>query len=65
MDVGEEMKTKGIALLFNRIIRENFPNLKKERLTRLTKMQEAYKTPNHQNQKRNKPRLNIIKTLST
>jgi DNA repair ATPase RecN len=30
---GEEMQTKSIDNLFNRIIAENFPNLKKERVT--------------------------------
>jgi hypothetical protein len=55
------MQTKGTDNLFNRII-ENFPNLKKERVTQV---QEAYRTPNHQDQKRNTPRHIIIKTLST
>jgi hypothetical protein len=36
--------------LFNRIIAENFSNLEKERVTQV---QEAYRTPNHQDQKRN------------
>jgi hypothetical protein len=63
MDVeGKEIKTKGIDKLFNRIIAENFPNLKKERVIQV---QEAYRTPNHQDQKRNTPRHIIIKTLST
>jgi hypothetical protein len=30
VEEGEEMETKGIDKLFNRIIAENFPNLKKE-----------------------------------
>jgi hypothetical protein len=34
--------------LFNIIIVENFPNLEKERVTQV---QEAYRTPNHQDQK--------------
>jgi hypothetical protein len=58
----EEIQTKGIDNLFNRIIAENFPNLKKERVTQV---QEAYRTPKRQNQKRNTPRHIIIKTLST
>jgi hypothetical protein len=29
---GEEIQTKGIDKLFNRIIAENFPNLQKERI---------------------------------
>jgi hypothetical protein len=32
---GEEIQTKGIDKLFNRIITENFPNLEKERVTQL------------------------------
>jgi hypothetical protein len=39
-----------------------FPNFKKERVTQV---QEACRTPNHQDQKRNIPRYIIIKTLST
>jgi hypothetical protein len=58
---GEEIQTKSTDNLFNRIIPENFPNLKKERVT---KVQKAYRTPNHQEQKRNTPR-HIVKTLST
>jgi hypothetical protein len=57
---GEKIVCKGIDNLSNRIIAENFPNLKKE-----SKVQEAYRTPNHQDQKRNTHRYIIIKTLST
>jgi hypothetical protein len=35
---------KGPANIFNIIIEENFPNLKKEMLMNI---QEAYRTPNH------------------
>jgi hypothetical protein len=62
IEEGEEIQTKATDNLFNRIIAENFPNLKKERVTQV---QEAYRTPNHQNQKINTPRYIIIKTLST
>jgi hypothetical protein len=48
----EEIQTKGINKLFNRITVENFPNLKKERVTQV---QEAYRTPNHQDQKKTPP----------
>jgi hypothetical protein len=41
---------------------ENFPNLEK---VRITQVQEAYRTPKHQDQKRNTSRHIIIKTLST
>jgi hypothetical protein len=47
---------KGIDNPFNRIIAEKF-------LT--THMQEASRTPNHQDQKGNTPRHIIIKTLNT
>jgi hypothetical protein len=46
--------------VFNRIIEENFPNLKKEMLT---KVQETYRTPNKWDQKRKSSRHIIIKTL--
>jgi hypothetical protein len=62
VEEGEEIQTKGTDNLFHRIIAENLPNFKKERVT---KVQEAYRTQNHQNQKRNTPRHIIIKTLST
>jgi uncharacterized coiled-coil protein SlyX len=62
IEEGEEIQTKGIDNLFNRIIAENFPIIRKERVTQV---QEAYRTPNHQDQKRNTPRHIIIKTLST
>jgi hypothetical protein len=32
---GEEIQTKGSDNLFNRIIAENFPNLRKERVTQV------------------------------
>jgi hypothetical protein len=57
-----EIQTKGINNQFNEIITENFPNLKKERVT---KVQEDYRTPSHQNQERNTSRHIIIKTLRT
>jgi hypothetical protein len=52
VEEGEEIQTKDLDNLFNEIIAENFPNLEKERII---KVQEAYSTPNHQNQKRNAP----------
>jgi hypothetical protein len=55
----EEIHTKGIDNLFNRIITEKFPNLEKERVTLV---QESYRTPNHQDQKRKTPR-HMIKTI--
>jgi hypothetical protein len=46
----EEIQIKGINNLFNQMIAENFPNLEKERVIQV---QEAYKTPNGQDQTRN------------
>jgi hypothetical protein len=43
-------EVKGPANIFNKIIEENFPNLKKEMTINI---QEAYKTPNRLDQKRN------------
>jgi hypothetical protein len=62
IEEGEEIQTKGIDNLFNKIIVENFPNLKKEWVTQV---QEAYRTQNHQDHKENTPRHIIIKTLNT
>jgi hypothetical protein len=61
VEEGEVIQTKGIDNLFNKIIAENFPNLVKERVNQV---QEAYRTPNTQEQKGNTPRYIIIKTLS-
>jgi hypothetical protein len=41
---------KGPANIFNKIIKENFPNLKKEMPMNI---QKAYRTPNSLDQKRN------------
>jgi hypothetical protein len=62
VEEGEEIQTKGIDYLLNRIVAEKFPNLEKERITQV---QEAYRTLNCQDQKGNTPRHIIIKTLST
>jgi hypothetical protein len=58
MGVEEELETEGIDNLFNRIILENFPNLMKES----TQVWEAYRTPNHQDQKRNTTRHSAHRT---
>jgi hypothetical protein len=52
VEEGEEIQTKVIDNLLNRITTENFPNLEKERVMQV---QEAYRTSKHQNQKRNTP----------
>jgi hypothetical protein len=48
----EDFQLKGPANIFNKIIEENFPNLKKEMPMNI---QEAYRTPNRLDQKRNSP----------
>jgi hypothetical protein len=50
IDEKENFQLKGPINIFNKIIEENFPNLKKELPTNI---QEAYKTPNSLDQKRN------------
>ena len=52
---------KGPANIFNKIIEENFPNLKKEMPMNI---QEAYRTPNRLDQKRNSSRHIIIRTTN-
>jgi chromosome segregation ATPase len=46
----EDFQLKGLANIFNKIIEENFPNLKKEMPMNI---QEAYRTPNRLDQERN------------
>ena len=46
----EDFQHKGPANIFNKIIEENVPNLKKEMPMNI---QEAYRTPNRLDQKRN------------
>jgi hypothetical protein len=64
MDIeeGEEVQTKGMCNIFNKIITENFPNLEK---TMSMQVQEASRTPNTPDQNRTTPRHIIIKTTST
>ena len=50
VDEDEDFHLKGPANIFNKIIEENFPNLKKEMPMNI---QEAYRTPNRLDQKRN------------
>ena len=47
------------ANIFNKIIEENFPNIKKEMPMII---QEAYRTPNRLDQKRNSSRHIVIRT---
>jgi hypothetical protein len=46
---GDEVQAKSIENIFNTIIAQNFPNLKKEIVIQ---EQEAFRTPNTQDQKR-------------
>jgi hypothetical protein len=55
----DDSHLKGPVNIFNKIIKENFPNLKKEMPMNI---QEAYRTPNRLNQKRNSSHHIIIKT---
>ena len=50
VDENEDFQLKGPANIFNKIIEENFPNLKKEMPMNI---QEAYRTPNRLEQKKN------------
>jgi hypothetical protein len=60
IDIGEteDSQLKGFANIFNKIIEENFPNLKKEIPMSI---QEAYRTPNRWDQKNNSAHHIIIK----
>jgi DNA-binding winged helix-turn-helix (wHTH) protein len=50
IDENEGFQLKGPVNIFNKIIKENFPNLKKEMPINI---QEAYRTPSRLDQKRN------------
>ena len=50
IDENEDFQLKGPVNIFNKIIKEIFPNLKKEMPMNI---QEDYKTPNRLDQKRN------------
>jgi uncharacterized coiled-coil protein SlyX len=58
VDENEDFQLKGLANIFNKIIEENFPNLKKEMPMNI---QEAYRIPNRLNQKRNSSQHIIIR----
>ena len=61
VDENEEFQLKGPANIFNKIIEENFPNLKTEMPVYI---QEAYITPNRLDQKRNSSLHIIIRTTN-
>nr|AAY88223.1 nucleic acid binding protein [Rattus norvegicus] len=59
IEESEDSQLKGPVNIFDKIIEENFPNLKKEIPIGI---QEAYRTPNRLDQKRNTSRHIIVKT---
>jgi hypothetical protein len=59
---GEEVQAKGICNMFNKIITENFPNLKR---VLPIQVQETSKTPNRVDVNRTSPWHIIIKTTRT
>jgi hypothetical protein len=59
VDENEDFQIKGPADILNKIIEENFPNLKKDMPINI---QEAYRTPNTLDQKRNSSQHIIIRT---
>jgi chromosome segregation ATPase len=61
VDENEDFQLKGPANIFKKIIEENFQNLKKE--VPMNK-QEAYRTPNRLDQKRNSSQHIIIRTTN-
>jgi hypothetical protein len=62
VDENEDSQLKGPANIFNKIIEENFPKLKKEMPMNI---QDAYRSPNRLDQKRNSSRHIIIRTTNT
>jgi hypothetical protein len=61
VDENEDFQLKGPANIYNKVLEENFSNLKKEMPMNI---QEVYRTPNRLDQKRNSSRLIIIRTTN-
>ena len=61
VDENEDSQLKGPANIFNKIIKETFPNQKQEMPMNI---QEAYRTLNSLDQKRNSSQHKIIKTTN-
>jgi hypothetical protein len=61
VDENEDFQLKGPANIFTKVIEENFPNLKKEMSMNI---QEAYRTANRLDQKRNSSQHIIIRTTN-
>jgi hypothetical protein len=59
IEESEDSHVKGPVNVFNKIIKENFPNLKKEIPMNI---QEGYRIPNRLDHKRNSSQHNIIRT---
>jgi len=59
IEESKDSQIKGQVNIFSTIIEENFPNLKKEMPINI---QEAYRSPNRLNQKRNSSHHIIVKT---
>jgi hypothetical protein len=59
IEESEDSQIKGPVNIFNKIIEESFPNLKKEMPMNI---QDTYRTPNRLNLKRNSSHHIIIKT---
>jgi len=59
IEESEDSQIKGPVNIFNKILEENFPNLKKEMPINI---QEAYRTPNRLDQKRNSSHHTTVKT---
>jgi hypothetical protein len=62
VDENEDFQIKGPVNIFNKIIEENVPNLKKERTMNT---QKAHRTPNRLEQKGNSFQHIIIRTTNT
>ena len=61
IEEGEDYQIKGPENIFNKIIEEKFPNIKKKMAINV---QEAYRTPNRLDQKRKSSHHITIKTLN-
>jgi hypothetical protein len=61
IEESKDSQIRGSVSIFNKIIEENLPNLKKEMPINI---QKPYRTPNILDQKRNSSHHLIIKTLS-
>jgi hypothetical protein len=62
IEVSEDSQLKGPVNIFNKIIEEKSPNLKKEMTMNI---EEAYRTPNRLDQKRNSSHHIVVKTPNT